>query len=93
MKFWETFKEEQKKDTKYSWWHSSFFIIGLLIGAGIIVSCIGALFLLLGWGFSLLWNYTVSPIFNVMEITSYMGAALLALIFCSIRLLKWTFKS
>ena len=88
MKFWETFNEEQKKDTKHSWWHSSFFIIGLLIGAGIIVSCIGALFLLLGWGFSLLWNYSVVPMTTVTEIGTTQAAGLLFLVFCFARFIK-----
>jgi len=88
MKFWETFKEEQKKDTKHSWWHSSFFIIGLLIGAGIIVSCVGALFLALGWGFSLLWNYSVAPMTTVTDIGATQAAALLFLIFCFARFIK-----
>ena len=88
MKFWETFKEEQKKDTKNSWWHSSFFIIGLLIGVGIVVSCIGALFLLLGWGFSLLWNYSVAPMTTVTEIGTTQAAGLLFLVFCFARFIK-----
>ena len=92
MKFWETFKEEQKKDSKNSWWHSSFFIIGLLIGVGIVVSCIGALFLLLGWGFSLLWNYAVAATFSVSELTTYTAGVILFLIFATGRFIKWALK-
>jgi len=94
-RYWETLlKDKDKdKDTPTPWWLKVLFGVGFLIGIGIVILFIVPVFLLMGWGFSLLWNYTVSPIFDVMEITSYMGAALLALIFCSIRLLKWAFKS
>ena len=50
-------------------------------------------FLFLGWCFSGLWNHAITPIFNVTEITTYMGAALLGLIYGSIRLFKFAFKN
>ena len=92
-RYWETLLKDKDKDTPTPWWLKVLFGVGFLIGIGVVILFIVPVFLLMGWGFSLLWNYTVSPIFDVMEITSYMGAALLALIFWSIRLLKWAFKS
>ena len=92
-RYWETLLKDKDKDTPMPWWLKILFGVGFLIGIGIVILFIVPVFLLMGWGFSLLWNYTVSPIFDVMEITSYMGAALLALIFWSIRLLKWAFKN
>ena len=90
-RFWETLTED--KDTPKPLWLKALFGVGFLIGIGVAILLIVPLFLLMGWGFSLLWNYTITPIFNVMEITSYMGAALLGLVFGSIRLLKWAFKN
>ena len=92
-RYWETLLKDKDKDTPTPWWLKVLFGVGFLIGIGVVILFIVPVFLLMGWGFSFLWNYTVSPIFDVMEITSYMGAALLALIFWSIRLLKWAFKS
>jgi len=92
-RYWETLLKDKDKDTPTPWWLKIIFGVGFLIGIGVVILFIVPVFLLMGWGFSLLWNYTVSPIFDVMEITSYMGAALLALIFWSIRLLKWAFKN
>ena len=90
-RYWETLLKD--KDKSKPWWIKMIFVIGTSIGVSIVVFFLGLLFLLLGFVFSVLWNYTVAPIFDVMEITTYMAAALLALIFCSIRLLKWAFKS
>ena len=67
MKFWDTFKEADKK---YPWWLWVFFIVGLIIGIGIVSLFVGALFLFLGWVFSFLWNYSIAPTFNVTEILS-----------------------
>ena len=92
-RYWETLLKDKDKDTPTPWWLKIIIGVGYLIGIGFSILIIVPVFLLIGWVFSLLWNYTVSPIFDVMEITSYMGAALLALIFWSIRLLKWAFKS
>ena len=93
MKFWETFKEEHKKDNKYPWWLWSFFALGLVIGIGIVAIIVGALFLFLGWGFSFLWNYAVSPTFSISELTTYTAAAILFLVFCVARFIKFFIKS
>ena len=92
-RYWETLLKDKDENASTPWWLKIIFGVGFLLGIGFSILIIVPVFLLTGWCFSLLWNYTVSPIFNVMEITSYMGAALLVLIFCSIRLLKWAFKS
>ena len=89
MKFWETFKEEHKKDNKYPWWLWSFFALGLVIGFGVVALVVGALFLFLGWGFSFLWNYAIAPTFSMSELTTYTGGAILFLIFATARLIKW----
>ena len=93
MKFWETFKEEHKKDNKYPWWLWSFFALGLVIGFGVVALVVGALFLFLGWGFSFLWNYAVAPTFSISELTTYTAAAILFLVFCFARLIKFFIKS
>ena len=93
MKFWETFKEEHKKDNKYPWWLWSFFALGLVIGFGGVALVVGALFLFLGWGFSFLWNYAVSPTFSISELTTYTAAAILFLVFCVARFIKFFIKS
>ena len=73
MKFWDTFKEDDKK---YPWWIWIFFVIGLIIGIGIVALVVGALFLFLGWGFSFLWNYSIAPTFSVTEITTTFASGL-----------------
>ena len=93
MKFWETLKEEQKKDSKYPWWIWVFFIIGLIIGIGVVALFVGALFLFLGWGFSFLWNYSIAPTFSVTEISTSAAAGLLFLTFCCVRFIKFFIKS
>ena len=90
MKFWDTFKEDDKK---YPWWIWIFFVIGLLIGIGIAALIVGALFLFLGWVFSFLWNYSIAPTFSVTEITTTVASGLLFLIFCCVRLIKFLVKS
>ena len=92
-RYWETLLKDKDENASTPWWLKIIFGVGFLLGIGFSILIIVPVFLLTGWCFSLLWNYTVSPIFNVMEITSYMGAALLALIFCSIRLLKFAFRN
>ena len=93
MKFWETFKEEHKKDNKYPWWLWSFFALGLVIGFGVVALVVGALFLFLGWGFSFLWNYAVAPTFSISGLTTYTAAAILFLVFCVARFIKFFIKS
>ena len=90
MKFWDTLKEDDKK---YPWWLWVFFIIGLIIGIGIVVLFIGALFLFIGWVFSFLWNYSVAPTFSVTEVTTTVAGGLLFFIFCCVRLIKFLVKS
>ena len=90
-RYWETFKEEEKNT--YPWWIWVCFVIGFLIGLTAVILVAALFFLFLGWCFSGLWNYAITPIFNVTEITSYMGAALLGLSYGTIRLLKFAFKS
>ena len=90
MKFWDTFKEDDKK---YPWWIWIFFVIGLLIGIGIAALIVGALFLFLGWVFSFLWNYSIAPTFSVTEITTTVASGLLFFIFCGARLIKFLVKS
>ena len=90
MKFWDTFKEDDKK---YPWWIWIFFVIGVIIGIGIVALVVGALFLFLGWGFSFLWNYSIAPTFSVTEITTTVASGLLFFIFCSLRLIKFLVKS
>ena len=93
MKFWETFKEEHKKDNKYPWWLWIFFALGVVVGIAAIAIIVGALFLFLGWGFSFLWNYAVVPTFSMSELTTYTAAAILFLVFCFARLIKFFIKS
>ena len=90
MKFWDTFK---KDDEKYPWWFWVFFVIGFVIGVGIVALFLGALFLFLGWGFSFLWNYAVVPTFSMSELTTYTAAAILFLIFAVARFIKFFIKS
>ena len=90
MKFWYTFKEDDKK---YPWWIWIFFVIGLLIGIGIAALIVGALFLFLGWVFSFLWNYSIAPTFSVTEITTTVASGLLFFIFCGVRLIKFLVKN
>ena len=90
MKFWDTFKEDDKK---YPWWIWIFFVIGLIIGVGIVALVVGALFLFLGWVFSLLWNFSIAPTFSVTEITTPVASGLLFFIFWCARLIKFLVKS
>ena len=90
MKFWETLK---KDDKKYPWWFWVFFVIGFVIGVGIVALVVGVPFLFLGWVFSLLWNYSIAPTFSVTEITTTVASGLLFFIFCCVRLIKFLVKS
>ena len=89
MKFWETFKEEHKKDNKYPWWLWIFFALGGVVGIAAIAIIVGALFLFLGWGFPFLWNYAIAPTFSMSELTTYTAGVILFLIFAAARLIKW----
>ena len=90
-RYWETLLKDKDKPT--SWWFKGFVMIGILLGFSLVAGAVALFFLFLGWCFSGLWNYAITPIFNVTEITTYMGAALLGLIYGSIRLFKFAFKN
>jgi|TARA_R110002020_G_scaffold88543_3_gene217271 hypothetical protein len=90
MKFWNTLKNDDKK---YPWWVWVFFVIGFIIGIGIVALIVGALFLFLGWVFSFLWNYSIAPTFSVTEITTTVASGLLFFIFCCARLIKFLVKN
>ena len=92
-RYWETLLKDKDENAPMPWWLKGCFVIGLLLGFSLVFGAAALFFLFLGCWFSGLWNHAITPIFNVTEITTYMGAALLALIFWSIRLLKWAFKS
>jgi len=92
-RFWETLTKDKEKSTPPPWWLKVLFGIGFLIGIGGVVFFAGLFFLFVGWIFAALWNYAITPIFNLAEITSYMGAALLGLFYGTIRLLKFAFKN
>ena len=92
-KYWDKLTNNEEEPTPKSWWFKVCVVIGVFIGFGLVCAVAALFFIFLGWCFAGLWNYAITPIFNVIEITSYMGAALLALIFCSIRLLKFAFRN
>ena len=92
-RYWETLTEDKDKSTPMPWWLKALCGVGVLMGFSTIFGAAALFFIFLGWCFSGLWNYAITPIFNVIEITSYMGAALLVIIYGSIRLLKFAFKN
>ena len=90
MKFWEKFQPEQFKNNEpKSWWWWVFATAGFLIGLIAVVPIVLLVFLAIGFFVSLLWNYAVVPIFNIVELTTYTAGALLFLIFALIRIIKW----
>ena len=90
MKFWEKFQPEQLKESETkSWWWWLFVAIGFVIGVTAVALIVALVFLALGFFASLLWNYAVAPIFNISELTTYTAAALLFLIYATIRIVKW----
>ena len=91
MKYWDKIKEPITKTetpllVKAMWCVG--FLIGI-IGVGIFVAL---LYFVIGFFFSLLWNFAVAPVFGVTELTSYTGAALLFLFFTGVRVAKGVFK-
>ena len=91
MKFWEKLKESElgeKAAKKHSWWLYIIFFFGLMIGFTIVTLVIGAVYLVLGFFFSLLWNFAVAPVFGISELTTYTAAALLFLFSVAIRIIK-----
>jgi len=93
MKFWEKFQPEQLKNSETkSWWWWVCAAFGFVIGLTAVALIVALVFLFSGWGFSFLWNYAVAPIFNISELTTYTGAALLFLIFWIFRFIKWALR-
>ena len=93
MKFWEKFQPEQPESSEtksWLWW--LFAAFGFVIGVTAVALIVALVFLTLGFFVSLLWNYAVTPIFNISELTTYTADALLFLIFATVRIVKWTFN-
>ena len=91
MKFWEKLKESElgeKATKKHSWWLYIIFFFGLMIGFTIVTLVIGAVYLVLGFFFSLLWNFAVAPVFDISELTTYTAAVLLFLFSVALRIIK-----
>jgi hypothetical protein len=91
MKFWETLKESdlgEKAAKKHPWWVYIIFFFGLLIGFTAVALVIGTIYLVLGFFFSLLWNFAVAPVFGISELTTYTAAALLFLFSVALRIIK-----
>ena len=92
MKFWEKLKESElgeKAAKKHPWWVYIFFAIGFIMGVAFTALVIGAVYLVLGFFFSLLWNFAVAPVFGVSELTTYTAAVLIFLFSTVIRIIKW----
>jgi|TARA_B100001964_G_C13739227_1_gene382314 hypothetical protein len=92
MKFWEKLKESdlgEKAAKKHPWWLYIIFFFGLIIGATAVALVVGAVYLTVGFFFSLLWNFAVAPIFGISELTTYTAAALLFLFTTVLRIFKW----
>ena len=95
MKFWEKLKESElgeKAAEKHPWWLYIIFFFGLIIGATAVALVIGAVYLVLGFFFSLLWNFAVAPIFDISELTTYTAAALIFLFSMICRIIKWVLE-
>ena len=92
MKYWEKLKEH-KENNNYPAWVKLMYVIGFIVGF-CIISVLGVLFFLcIGYFFSLLWNYSVAPVFDVTELTAWMAGGLLFLLFSSIRFIKFLIKN
>ena len=90
MKFWEKFQPEQLKESETKlWWWWPLVAFGFVIGVTAVALVVVLVFLVLGFFASLLWNYAVAPIFNIAELTTYTAAALLFLIYATVRIVKW----
>ena len=95
MKFWEKLKESElgeKAAKKYPWWVYIFFFFGLIIGATAVALVVGVVYLVLGYFFSLLWNFAVAPVFDISELTTYTAAALIFLFSTICRIIKWVLE-
>jgi len=91
MKYWEKIKEPITK-TETPWFVKFMWCVGFLIGITVISLFAVVVYLILGYFFSLLWNFSVTPVFGVNELTSYTGAVLLFLFFTAVKTAKWLFK-
>jgi len=92
MKFWEKLKKSElgeKAAKKHPWWVYIFFAIGFIMGTAFTALVIGLVFLVIGFFFSLLWNFAVAPIFDISELTVYTAGVLLFLFFATLRIIKW----
>ena len=91
MKYWEKIKEPITK-AETPWFLKFAYCVGYVIG--ILIACFLAtvMYLFFGFLFSLIWNFAVTPVFDVNELTSYTGAALLLLFSTAIKAAKWLFK-
>jgi len=95
MKFWEKLKESElgeKAAKKHPWWVYIFFAIGFIMGIVVTALVIGLMFLVIGFFFSLLWNFAVAPIFDISELTTYTAAALIFLFSMICRIIKWVLE-
>ena len=92
-RYWETLLKDKDEDAPTSWWLKLVICVGFLIGIGIVVFIAGALLLFSGWGFSLLWNYSVSPLFDITEIEPIQATVLLFLIIACARFIKFLIKN
>ena len=92
MKFWEKLKESElgeKAAKKHPWWLYIIFFFGLIIGFTAVALVVGAVYLVLGFFFSLLWIFAVAPVFGISELTTYTAAVLIFLFSTVIRIIKW----
>ena len=95
MKFWEKLKESElgeKAAKKHPWWVYIFFFFGLMIGVTAVALVVGVVYLVLGFFFSLLWNFAVAPVFGISELTTYTAAALIFLFSMICRIIKWVLE-
>ena len=92
MKYWEKLKEHNESNN-YPAWVKMMYIFGFIVGFLIVAVVAAFIFLCAGYFFSLLWNYSVSPVFGVSELTAWMAAGLLFLLFASIRFIKFIIKN
>ena len=94
MKFWEKLKESElgeKAAKKHPWWVYIIFFFGFMIGVTAVALVVGVVYLVLGFFFSLLWNFAVAPVFGISELTTYTAAVLIFLFSAVLRIIKGAF--
>ena len=91
MKYWEKIKEPITKN-ETPWFVKFMRGVGFLIGVAIVSLFAVLAYLVMGYLFSLLWNFSVAPVFGANELTPYTGAALLFAYITGIKLTKWIFN-